>query len=457
MAEIAALPPLEAIAALAERGKRLDPSFSWQDAWQADHAAMYTVAKSAGFDVLTDLFDATMQMLAEGKTQREVSRELIPILQGKGWWGRQPAYDPLSGEMRWSQLGSTRRLQTIFSANMRVSYAAGHWSRFERTKAARPYLRYVCILDDATRPAHRARHNLVLPVDHPYWDTWAPPCGWGCRCTLQSLSEREVKRLQSQGEALFFEPPPDTYRNFVNRRTGEISRVPDGIDPGWAYNPGKAGWTQVVRAAEAKMAGGLFGAGGLPRIWPKPPATAEEAEQLMDEISQGQAAWAKSLGEDERQAIASYKSAGYRDMNGVLRGDERVLDDMDDDDRTVADDAITDMSAALDRAAMPKAITVFRGMPAEDADDFEAAEIGELRADPAFLSASLLESIGQKFGEYLIEIRVLAGQRGAALIHSIPDVDHVEYEVVLAPGTRLRVVGKSKGRLIVEVLGRDGS
>ncbi len=454
MATIAALPPLEAIAALAERGKRLDPSFSWQDAWEADHAAMFTVAKSAGFDILSEIYAALVEALSEGRTFRDFARDLTPLLQGKGWWGRQPAYDPLTGEMRWSQLGSVRRLQTIFGVNLRVSYAAGHWSRFERTKSTRPYLRYVAILDEATRPAHRARHNLVLPVDHPYWDTWAPPCGWGCRCTLQSLSEREVKRLQEQGEALFFEPPPDTFRNFVNRRTGEISRVPDGIDPGWAYNPGKAGWTQVVQAAEAKMAGGLFGP--LPRVWPPPPTTAEQAQRLMAEITEGQAAWEKGLGPDERQAIASYKSAGYRDMNGVLRGDERVLDDMDDDDRTVADDAIADMSAALDRAAMPKAITIFRGMPAEDADDFEAAEIGELRADPAFLSASLLESIGNKFGEYLLEVRIAAGQRGAALIHFIPDVDHVEYEVVLAPGTRLRVVGKSKGRLIVEVQGRDG-
>lgn len=252
MAEIAALPPLEAIAALAERGKRLDPSFSWQDAWQADHAAMFTVAKSAGFDILAEIYDALLEALSEGRTFRDFARDLTPVLQGKGWWGRQPAYDPQSGEMRWSQLGSVRRLQTIFGANMRVSYAAGHWSRFERTKAARPYLRYVCILDEATRPAHRARHNLVLPVDHPYWDKWAPPCGWGCRCTLQSLSEREVKRLQDQGEALFFEPPPDTFRNFVNRRTGEISRVPDGIDPGWAYNPGKAGHQAVVRSAFAE-------------------------------------------------------------------------------------------------------------------------------------------------------------------------------------------------------------
>ena len=29
-------------------------------------------------------------------------------------------------------------------------------------------------------------------------------------------------------------------RTFRNRRTGEVTKVPRGIDPGWAYNPGQA-------------------------------------------------------------------------------------------------------------------------------------------------------------------------------------------------------------------------
>ncbi len=253
--DLVPLPPADAIRALFARGRNLDPSFSWLDVWQEAHAAMFTVAKSAGHDILDEIFQALLEALSKGRTFRDFARDLTPVLQAKGWWGRQPAPDPETGEMRWSQLGSTRRLRTIFDANMRVSYAAGHWSAFERNKATRPYLRYVAILDEATRPAHRARHNLVLPVDHPYWDRWAPPCGWNCRCTLQQLSQRDVERLQKEGERLSFSPPADTFRDFVNKRTGEVTRVPDGIDPGWAYNPGKAGYAEILRAAEAKIAG----------------------------------------------------------------------------------------------------------------------------------------------------------------------------------------------------------
>lgn len=256
-ADLTPLPPREGIAALFARGQRLDPTFSWLDVWQEIHASMFTVAKSAGFDILNDIHAALVKSLSEGVTFRDFAKDLTPVLQAKGWWGRQPAFDPETGETEWSQLGSTRRLRTIFDVNMRVSYAAGHWASFERNKASRPFLRYVAILDDVTRPAHRARHNLVLPVDHPYWGMWAPPCGWNCRCTLQQLSQRDVDRLIAQGEQLFFEPPAGTFVSYVNKRTGEVSTVPDGIDPGWAYNPGKAGFAEIERAARAKMEAGL--------------------------------------------------------------------------------------------------------------------------------------------------------------------------------------------------------
>lgn len=245
VATLTPLPPAEAIAALQRRGGRLDPTFSWQDAWQEEHAQMFTVAKSAGFHILKDIHDGLVQALAEGRTFQDFAKDLRPTLEAKGWWGRKEVADPATGEIRPAQLGSTRRLRTIFDTNMRVSYAAGHWAQFERNRKSRPILRYVAILDGRARPAHAARHNLALPVDDPYWDTWAPPCGWGCRCTLQSLSLRDFERMRGE---LKLTPPAETVRKFVNKATGEVTRVPDGIDPGWGYNPGKAGWRASVVA-----------------------------------------------------------------------------------------------------------------------------------------------------------------------------------------------------------------
>ncbi|MFH1796276.1 MAG: phage minor head protein [Pseudomonadota bacterium] len=443
------LPPRDAIAALEARGRRLDPSFAWQDVWQEAHRDMFTVAKSAGFDILDDIYRAIEMALAEGRTFRDFAAELTPLLQAKGWWGRQAVMDPQTGETVTAQLGSVRRLTTIFDVNMRVSYAAGHWANFERNKAARPFLRYVAIRDDRTRPAHWARHNLVLPVDHPYWDTWAPPCGWNCRCTLQSLSARDVERLQAEGEKLFFEPPPDTFRDYVNKRTGEVSRVPDGIDPGWAYNPGKAGHAPAVAQAEAKMARGLFGE--LPRMWPPPPGTQAELDKLAARLSEAQAEWEETLRAHEVEAIAYYKGTGARPMNALLRGDEAALEEYEEEDLEIARALADDLDVAIGRARLPANLRTWRGVPPGAAERLRRLKPGDTLRDDGFFSSSLDEQIAESFGDFVIEVRVPEGAPAIAFVHFIPDVHHVEYEVLVAPGVEMTVVEVRPEGLVVEV------
>ncbi|MBO0346032.1 minor capsid protein [Roseibium sp. CAU 1637] len=241
------LPPRAAIASLQTRGYRLDPTFAWQDVYAQDHGAMFTVAKSTGHDILVDIWEALLKALAQGETVDSFARTIKPELVRKGWWGEAIEVDPLTGEQVKVRLGSMRRLRTIFDANMNVSYAAGHWSGFERTRSSRPFLRYVAVQDGLTRPQHQRLHNLVLPIDDPFWDLFAPPNGWNCRCTLQSLSQRDIDRLLAAGEALVFEAPRISFQAWTNKRTGETRQIPDGIDPGWDYNPGKVGHTETVK------------------------------------------------------------------------------------------------------------------------------------------------------------------------------------------------------------------
>ncbi|MCR5855986.1 phage minor head protein [Mesorhizobium sp. J428] len=443
------LPPREAIAALARRGARLEESFAWQDVWQETHGEMFTVAKSAGFDILSDIYAALQKALAEGKTFRDFAEELTPVLQAKGWWGRKATFDPLTGEPVMAQLGSVRRLQTIFDTNMRVSYAAGHWASFERNKASRPFLRYVAILDERTRPAHAARHNLVLPIDHPYWNTWAPPCGWNCRCTLQSLSQRDVDRMVAEGVPLKFEPPEDTFRDYVNRRTGEVSRVPDGIDPGWAYNPGKTGHAPALAQAEAKMARGLFGE--LPRMWPPPPGTQAELDKLATRLSEAQADWEDTLTPHEVEAIAYYKGTGARPMNAMLRGDEATLEEYEEEDLDIARALADDLDEAIGRATLPANVRTWRGVPDSVAEGFRGLKPGDTLRDDGFFSSSLNQRVAESFGDFVIEVRVPEGAPAIAFVHFIPDVNHVEYEVLVAPGVEMTVVEVRPEGLVVEV------
>jgi hypothetical protein len=82
---------------------------------------------------------------------------------------------------------------------------AAQWVVFERTKAFRPFLRVVAIVDPATNPTYLERHNLVLHIDDPFWNYWVPAIV--TKCSLQTLSQRDVDRLLREGEQLRFVAP----------------------------------------------------------------------------------------------------------------------------------------------------------------------------------------------------------------------------------------------------------
>jgi SPP1 gp7 family putative phage head morphogenesis protein len=229
------LPPEEAVQWFQQKGYKL--AFDWRDTWAKEHARAFTVAKATQLDVLADLREAVDRAIKNGTTLATFRKELKPTLQAKGWWGEKEQVDPKTGEKKLVQLGSANRLRTIYETNLRQAQAAGRWERFERTKAARPYGRYVCLLDGRERPEHRAWHGTILPLDDPWWQTHAPPNGWGCRCKMMQLSDRDLERY---GFKVSDEAPPSPMVAWLNERTGETLRVPKGIDPGFDYNPGTA-------------------------------------------------------------------------------------------------------------------------------------------------------------------------------------------------------------------------
>ena len=227
------LPPDEAIRWFREKGYALN--FDWRDMWGKAHAAAFTVAKATQLDVLADLRAALDKAIAEGGTLGEFRKGVIPLLQAKGWWGKQLRVDPKDGVEKLVQLGSPNRLRTIYETNLRQALAAGRWDRIKRTADARPYLRYVAVLDGRERKEHHDWHGTILPWDHPWWKTHAPPNGWGCRCKIQQLSERDMARF---GYTPNTEAPEAKTTLYHNARTGETMRVPRGIDPSFDYNPG---------------------------------------------------------------------------------------------------------------------------------------------------------------------------------------------------------------------------
>lgn len=230
--------PEDAIKALELRRAKPLPTHSWLDIWQEMHTRNFTVAKSAGFDILDDIGAALDDMMKNGETFPEFARKLAPTLQDKGWWGKKPVLDPDTGEVVQAQLGSMRRLEVIYDTNARVSYSAGRWAEIQRNKIDQPWLLYLHGGSRHPRKDHLSWHNTCLPADDPWWNTHFAPNGWGCSCQVVALSDRQKARMADAG-LLKLERPPVEMVEWPNPRTGEIMLVPKGIDPGFAHNPGQ--------------------------------------------------------------------------------------------------------------------------------------------------------------------------------------------------------------------------
>jgi SPP1 gp7 family putative phage head morphogenesis protein len=224
--------------------KGLRPAFDWRDFAFGEHAHTFTVAKTAGYDVLDDIRSATSEAIRKQHSFEEFRANLQPILEDKGWWGRKRAIDPKDGMEKLAQLGSPRRLRTIHWANVATARAAGEWERTQRTKSFLPFLRYTLSNSERLRPEHRSWVGTILPVDDPWWHTHYPPNGWGCKCGVRQITRRQAEREGYSADA----PAPEIEtRSWFDNRNGRRIDVPVGIDPGWAQNPGR---NRQLRAAE---------------------------------------------------------------------------------------------------------------------------------------------------------------------------------------------------------------
>lgn len=240
-------PPPEASRYL--RNKGLRPAFSFLDVEPEEHAVAFCVAKVMELDLLEAMRTEVQKALDEGLPIAAFARSWRANPKLSDWWGRREMVDPVTGETVEAQLGSPRRLRTIYEANLRTARAAGQWERIERTKDAFPYLEYRIGPSETHRPHHLDKAGRILPVGAAFWDEWMPPNGWGCKCWVRQVTAAEARRRGVSADP----QPRDTV--WVNPRTGERQIVPQGIDPGWQRNPGKLRLEHMEAMLHQKLLG----------------------------------------------------------------------------------------------------------------------------------------------------------------------------------------------------------
>lgn len=185
------------------------PTARWDDLWHGQHAHGFMVAGATKVALLDDFRRAVDAAIADGETLEQFRKRFDTIVAKHGW--------QYNGSRGW-------RSRVIWETNVRTAVMAGKWEQFSSADMSRlPYLMYQHNTLLNPREHHKAWDKLVLRKDDPWWATHFPPNGWGCRCTVIQISERQLRRLGKGG--------PDTAPG---------SDPPGALPPEWAYNVGEA-------------------------------------------------------------------------------------------------------------------------------------------------------------------------------------------------------------------------
>lgn len=164
------------------------PIGHWRELGREEYARSFTAARTAGHDIVDDLYFAFADTVERGGTEVDYAKLVMPILRRKGW---------LPGASE-GQLAN--RVALIYDTNLRLARSSGRWARYQATKAALPYLRGVTARDERVRHPprslsdHTAFDGIILPVDHWFWRKWWTPLGFRCRCSIIQMTRSQLAR-----------------------------------------------------------------------------------------------------------------------------------------------------------------------------------------------------------------------------------------------------------------------
>lgn len=271
------------------------PTERWTDLWEGMHSRAFVVAGAMKSELLSDMRTAIDDAISKGTTITDFRKAFDETVKKHGW--------DYKGSRGW-------RTGVIFNTNLRVAHSAGSYKQMTDPAVlkARPYFGYIGGLSEHPRPLHLAWNGTVLPADDPWWDSHFTPNGWGCKCKVVSYSARELER---DGLQVADKAPDNGHYDWTDKATGEVKRIPNGIDPGWAYNPGKAAWGQ--RLAEKTMDGWKAqGASAWERLTPGSWNTYGRPERVP--VDKAKATLGKRVASSEIES----------EIKKVIGGDEKV-------------------------------------------------------------------------------------------------------------------------------------
>lgn len=209
------------------------------------HDQAFVVAKMTDMDMLADMQKSLINALENNMSYDEWQASVKPMLQKKGWWGKQNITLP-DGRTAPAQLGSDYRLQRIYDTNINQAYHKAR--RHDGDYDIYPYAMWQSRGDDRVRPSHQSLDGQIFRRDDPYYQSIRPRVAWGCRCDEILLTAEQAGEYGEQDgyeiyddiseyvstESMIIQGTNGSYAAPVN-----IMRLPNRpayrTDPGWIH------------------------------------------------------------------------------------------------------------------------------------------------------------------------------------------------------------------------------
>lgn len=115
------------------------------------------------------------------KTFHELNEAFPSLIDDNG--DRKPFERFLNDVQKIDKTYNIHYLRAEYNFVQASAEMAAKWERFTED-GDRYNLQYRTAGDDKVRPSHAALNGVTLPMSDSFWESYYPPNGWGCRCTV---------------------------------------------------------------------------------------------------------------------------------------------------------------------------------------------------------------------------------------------------------------------------------
>lgn len=166
------------------------PKSLWLEMSRRSQRGAFTIAGVAQLDLIAYVHERIAKAIKLGTSFEDFRKEVTASLR-RAWLNE----DDEPGKPAPTTAAHGARVELIFRNAANGSYNSGRWlqAKHPETMKVRPYWLFDSIGDERRSDICEACDGTVLPADHEWWSTHLPPLHHNCRSGFVTLTEKQAK------------------------------------------------------------------------------------------------------------------------------------------------------------------------------------------------------------------------------------------------------------------------